>query len=248
MKEPHTIFQDISIRRKIIISMGMLTMLIIVIGLYNFIVILDFNQHFHKSVLEGRTMANAIDTARLSQVHFKKQVQEWKNILLRGNDKDLFDKHLRVFNEEEQKVNEYLKSLSQIASSSGMSIPQIADVIKVHEKLGHQYREALKKYKQSDLKSAVLVDKSIRGIDRQMTDDIDTMVLIIKNISEKRLKEMEVTVKTKLEAFQALSFFIIILVIVSVGFGIFNAWSITKDMPSEENRNSSKKKKVKRNI
>jgi methyl-accepting chemotaxis protein len=193
-------------------------------------------------------MANAIDTARLSQVHFKKQVQEWKNILLRGNDKDLFDKHLRVFNEEEQKVNEYLKSLSQIASSSGMSIPQIADVIKVHEKLGHQYREALKKYKQSDLKSAVLVDKSIRGIDRQMTDDIDTMVLIIKNISEKRLKEMEVTVKTKLEAFQALSFFIIILVIVSVGFGIFNAWSITKDMPSEENRNSSKKKKVKRNI
>lgn len=68
-------------------------------------------------------MANAIDTARLSQVHFKKQVQEWKNILLRGNDRDLFDKHLTAFNEEEQKVNEYLKSLSQIASSSGMSIP-----------------------------------------------------------------------------------------------------------------------------
>jgi methyl-accepting chemotaxis protein len=234
MKEPHTIFQDISIRRRIIISLCILTMLIIVIGLYNFIVILESNQHFHKSVLEGRTMANAIDTARLSQVHFKKQVQEWKNILLRGNDKHLFDKHLRAFNEEDQKVNEYLKSLSQITSSSGMSVPQIADMIKVHEKLGHQYREALKKYKQSDIKSAVLVDKSIRGIDRQMTDDIDTMVLIIKNISEKRLKEMEATVKTKLEAYQILSFFIIFLVIASVGFGIYNAWSITKDMPSEE--------------
>jgi methyl-accepting chemotaxis protein len=193
-------------------------------------------------------MANAIDTARLSQVHFKKQVQEWKNILLRGNDKDLFDKHLRVFNEEEQKVNEYLKSLSQIASSSGMSIPQIADVIKVHEKLGHQYREALKKYKQSDLKSAVLVDKSIRGIDRQMTDDIDTMVVIIINLSEKRLKEMEATAKTRLEAYQILSFFILFLIIASVGFGIFNAWSITKNLPSEENGNSTKKKKVKRNI
>jgi hypothetical protein len=88
----------------------------------------------------------------------------------------------------------------------------------------------------------VLVDKSIRGIDRQMTDDIDTMVVVIKNISEKRLKEMEVTVKTKLEAFQILSFFILFLVIASVGFGIFNARSITKDMPSEENRNSSKRK------
>jgi len=242
MKEPHTIFQDISIRRRILISLGILTMLIIVIGLYNFIAILELNQHFHESVLEGRTTANAIDTARLSQVHFKKQVQEWKNILLRGNDQDLFDKYLTAFNEEEQKVNEYLQSLSQIASSSGMSVPQIADIIKDHEKLGHQYREALKKYKQSDLKSAVLVDKSIRGIDRQMTDDMDTMVLIIKNISEKRLKEMEVTVKTKLEAFQILSFFILFLVIASVGFCIFNARSITKDMPSEENRNSSKRK------
>ena len=248
MKEPNTIFQDISIRRRVLISIGILTVLIIVIGLYNFIVILESNQQFHKSVLEGRTMANAIDTARLSQVHFKKQVQEWKNILLRGNDKDLFDKHLRAFNEEDQKVNEYLKSLSQITSSSGMSVPQIADVIKVHEKLGHQYREALKKYKQSDIKSAVLVDKSIRGIDRQMTDDIDTMVLIIKNISEKRLKEMEATVKTKLEAYQILSFFIIFLVIASVGFGIFNAWSITKDLPSEENKNSAETEKVERNI
>ncbi|MGV8057551.1 MAG: hypothetical protein AB2L12_05905 [Smithellaceae bacterium] len=242
MKEAYTIFQDISIRRRILISIGVLTILIIVIGLYNFIVILDLNQHFHKSVLEGRTMANAIDTARLSQVHFKKQVQEWKNILLRGNDKDLFDKHLRAFNEEDQKVNEYLKSLSQITSSSGMSVPQITDVIKVHEKLGHQYREALKKYKKSDLKSAVLVDKSIRGIDRQMTDDIDTMVLIIKNTSEKRLKEMEATVKTKLEAYQILSFFMIFLVIASVGFGIYNARSITKDLPPEENRNSAKTK------
>ena len=120
-----------------------------------------------------------------------------------------------------------------------MSVPQIADVIKVHENLGHQYREALKKYNRSDIKSAVLVDKSIRGIDRQMTDDIDTMVLIIKTISEKRLKEMQSTVKTKLEAYQILSFFMIFLVIASVGFGIYNARSITKDLPPEENRNSA---------
>lgn len=240
MREPNTIFQNISLHRRVIISTGILTMLIIAIGLYNFVVILESNQQFHKSVLEGRTMANAIDTARLSQVHFKKQVQEWKNILLRGNDKDLFDKHLRAFNEEDQKVNEYLKSLSQITSSSGMSVPQIADVIKVHETLGHQYREALKKYKQTDIKSAVLVDKSIRGIDRQMTDDIDTMVLIIKNMSEKRLKEMQSTVKTKLEAYQILSFIMIFLVIASVGFGIYNARSITKDLPPEENGNNAK--------
>lgn len=105
MKEPHSTFQDISIRRRVIISMGILTVLIMVIGLYGLVAILDSNQRLHKSVLEGQSMANAIDTARLSQVHFKKQVQEWKNILLRGNDKELFDKHLLAFNEEDRKVN-----------------------------------------------------------------------------------------------------------------------------------------------
>jgi methyl-accepting chemotaxis protein len=236
MKEPHTIFQDISIRRRVIISLGILTVLIIVIGLYGLVAILESNQRLHKSILEGQTMVNAIDTARLSQVHFKKQVQEWKNILLRGRDKDLYDKYLMAFNEEDRKVNEYLKSLSQIASSAGMSVPLIANTIKVHEELGHQYREALKKYYQFDLKSAVLVDKSIRGIDRKLTDDIDAIVSIIKNLAEERLKETEMIAKTKIEAYQALSFFMIFLIIASVGFSIFNAWSITKDLPSKENR------------
>lgn len=232
MKVPYTIFQDISIRRQVIISLGISAVLIIVIGLYGLIAILESNQRLHKSVLEGQTMVNAIDTARLSQVHFKKQVQEWKNILLRGNDKDLYDKHLIAFNEEDRKVNEYLKSLSQIASSAGMSVPQIANAIKVHEELGRQYREALKKYYQFDLKSAVLVDKSIRGIDRKLTDDIDAIVDIIKNLAEKRLKETEMIANTKMEAYQALSFFMIFLIIAGLGFCIFNAWSITKDLPS----------------
>lgn len=232
MKKPITIFQDISLRRRVIISIGILTVLIIVIGLYGLVAILESNQRLHKSVLEGQAMTNAIDTARLSQVHFKKQVQEWKDILLRGNDKDLFDKHLLAFNEEDRKVNEYLKSLSKIASSAGMPVPQINNAIKVHEELGHQYREALKKYNQFDLKSAVLVDKSIRGIDRKLTDDIDAIVVVIKTLTEKRLEETEMIAKTKIEAYQALSFFLIFLVIAGVGFSIYNAWSITKDLPS----------------
>jgi CHASE3 domain sensor protein len=185
MKEPHSTFQDISVRRRVIISIGILSVLIIVIGLYGLVAIVESNQRLHQSVLEGQTMANAIDTARLAQVHFKKQVQEWKNILLRGNDQDLFNKHLSAFNEEERKVNEYLQSLSHMTSDARMSVPRIADAIKGHKALGHQYREALKKYKNSDFKSAMLVDQCLRGIDRKLTDDIDDIVNIIKDLAGK---------------------------------------------------------------
>ena len=90
----------------------------------------------------------------------------------------------------------------------------------------------LKSIIQFDLKSAVLVDKSIRGIDRKLTDDIDAIVGIIKNLAEKRLKETEMIAKTQMEAYQVLSFFMIFLIIAGVGFSIYNAWSITKDLPS----------------
>jgi methyl-accepting chemotaxis protein len=214
--------------------------LIIVIGLYGLVAIIESNQRLHKSVLEGQAMANAIDTARLSQVHFKKQVQEWKNILLRGNDKNLFDNHLKAFNEEDRKVNECLASLSQMTSGAQMSVPQIAAAIKVHEALGHQYRGALKKYKQPDLKRAVLVDKSVRGIDRALTDEIDAMVEVIKNLAEKRLKETELMAKTQMEAYKVLSFFILFLMIAGVFFSIYNVRSIIKDLPPQENKSINK--------
>jgi hypothetical protein len=37
-------------------------------------------------------MVKTVDEVPLVQGHFKKQVQEWKNILLRDNDRNLFYK------------------------------------------------------------------------------------------------------------------------------------------------------------
>jgi methyl-accepting chemotaxis protein len=238
MREMNTFFQDISVHRRIIITVGIFTVLIIVIGLYSLIAIVEMNKRLHESVLEGQRMVKTIDTARLAQVHFKKQVQEWKNILLRGNDRDLFERHIRAFDDEDRQVNEYLQSLSKIAVTTGLSVPEIAEAIKIHEQLGHKYRDALKDYNHSDLKSAVLVDKTVRGIDREPTDQIDAIVGMIMTQADKRLRAMETVAKTQMEAYRSLSLFLIFLVVAGVCFGIFNAWSIIKDLPPEENRNS----------
>ena len=185
MKEANTIFQDISLRRRVIITVAVFTMLTVAIGLYSLIAIVETNKRLNKSVIEGGTMAKAIDTARLAEVHFKKQVQEWKNILLRGNDKGLFDKHLAAFNEEDRKVNEYLQSLSRIGAIAEMHATQIEKAIKVHRELGDQYRQALKEYKASDLKSAVLVDQKVRGIDGSRPNRSTPLSSPLKTLREK---------------------------------------------------------------
>ena len=243
MKEPNTSFQEISLRRRVTITVAILTVLIIVIGLFSFIAIMETNKRLHKSVIEGQKMIKATDTARLAQVHYKKQVQEWKNILLRGNERDLFDKHLKAFDNEDKLVNENLHTLSDMTKAMGLFIPEIAVAINTHEELGERYREALKHYKPSDLNSAVIIDRKIRGIDRKPTDQIDTIVDIIKSEADKRLNNTENVSKTKMEAYQVFSIFLIFLVLLSVGFGIYNVRSITKDLPQDKTGRKSETEK-----
>lgn len=234
MRVPGTIYQSISLRRRVIISIGMLTVLIVVIGLYGLMAILESNDRLHKSVVEAQVMASAIDTARLSQVHFKKQVQEWKNILLRGNETNLYDKHLKAFTEEERKVQKYFTSLSQMITAQGLSVPQLAQVGVKHEMLGKLYREALAKHPHLDLRTAGQIDKSIRGLDRALTDEIDTIVEAIKSLTQKKLQETEKIAQTQINAYHALSFFIIFLIVAGVAFGVHNARAIIRRLPSEK--------------
>ena len=234
MREPNTFFQYISLRRRLIITVGMFIILTVTIGLYGLIAIVETNSRLHDSVRTGQAMIQAVDTARLAQVHFKKQVQEWKDILLRGNDQSLFDKHMRAFEDEETRVNNYLHSLAKLTAEANLNVPQIDESIRVHEQLGRRYREALETYKHSDLRSAVVVDRMVRGIDREPTDRIDAILDVIMGQTEKRLIETQTMAKTNLEAYQGMSFFLIFLVLAAVGFGMFSLRSIISDLPAEE--------------
>ena len=234
MREPNTFFQYISVRRRVVITVGMFIIITAVIGLYGLIAIVETNNRLHASVLTGQAMIQAVDTARLAQVHFKKQVQEWKDILLRGNDAALFDNHMRAFEDEEARVNNYLRSLAKITAEAKLNVPQIDESIRIHEQLGRRYREALKAYRRTDLRSAVVVDRMVRGIDREPTDRIDAILNAIKGQAEKRLLETETMAKTKLAAYQGMAFFLIFLVLAAVGFGIFSARSLISDLPAEE--------------
>jgi len=233
MKELNTFFQDISIRRRVTITVGIFIVLTVVIGLYGVIAISETNSRLHRSVMEGQAMVRATDTARLAEVHFKMQVQEWKNILLRGYDEDLFQRHLRAFNDEDRRVGDYLKTLSDIVKTTGLDVPDLASAIRNHERLGNAYREALRKYRQADPLSARRIDRSVRGIDREPTEQIDAIVARIKAQADLRMKATETLAKTQLEAYKSFSAFLLFLVGAGVFFGIFNAWSITRDLPPE---------------
>ncbi len=146
----------------------------------------------HQALLELSAKAmQAVDTARSAQVHFKKQVQEWKNILIRGNDPALFEKYRNKFFAEETKVREILAELRGQLQADGADVSAVDSLLAEHETLGRKYRDALRSYDPQRLDSFQVVDRQVRGIDRAPTREMDRLVESIHTQSTDQLSRMD---------------------------------------------------------
>ncbi|TBO30060.1 HAMP domain-containing protein [Aquabacterium lacunae] len=133
----------------------------------------------HLSVLahQAGTAQESIDLARGAQVAFKTQVQEWKNILLRGGKPEAFEKHLKGFRKEGALTQERLGQLAPRYQALGLDPAQVAQLQTTHQTLVREYEEALTLYDASQPEaSAQVVDKAVKGKDRPPTEQMDRLV------------------------------------------------------------------------
>ncbi len=117
-----------------------------------------------------------VNRARLAEVDFKKQVQSWKDTLLRGNDKDAFAKYFAEFNKHEAATRKDLLALRKSFQAAHMDIAPVDLALATSKKLGLAYRNAIKSYNPDNPKSCFLVDRQVQGIDRAPTKAIAVMV------------------------------------------------------------------------
>jgi hypothetical protein len=116
-----------------------------------------------------------MDLARRMQVDFKKQVQEWKDILLRGHEPGDLEEYRTQFFRQERRVREDGQALSRLLAQPGPRA-RVTGFLRVHEDLGLRYRNALDVFARGggfDYRSA---DRMVRAADRPPTDSIDIIV------------------------------------------------------------------------
>ena len=70
----------------------------------------SLSKHFLQSIdvayQQGEQLSTTIDQARAAQVNFQRQVQEWKDILLRGSDPMMKLKYWEGFQQRERLMND----------------------------------------------------------------------------------------------------------------------------------------------
>ena len=137
-----------------------------------------------------RTAVKQADLARVTQVDFKKQVQEWKDILLRGHDAGDLAKYTKQFRDAETRVRENSLALSKQLQDPDAAV-LLDEFIARHDGLGKKYQEAYDAYVGSgfDFKMA---DKFVRGMDRQPTDLFDQVVARLAAKVERSAQEQQV--------------------------------------------------------
>jgi methyl-accepting chemotaxis protein len=126
------------------------------------------------SGLMGHEVAE-VEVARQLQLTFKKQVQAWKDILLRGSDPASLEKYSKEFFSLEKKVDETAVSLQSSADTAAIRV-KLSRFAEAHQQLGEKYHAGLEAFRASNGKDFAQVDAMVKGQDRPPTDLIDGVV------------------------------------------------------------------------
>ena len=137
-----------------------------------------------------QTVGRATDTTRQAQIEFKTQVQEWKNILVRGHDPAQMDKYRKAFDKTEAGVQGELRKLIDLMTKLELDPAPARKAADEHKKLGEKYREALATWKAGDPIAYRAVDGMLKGIDRPTNEAMDALAASILKEGD-RIEERE---------------------------------------------------------
>ncbi len=222
---------NISIRVRLLMMVGFMTILLLAIGGLGLQALNDFQERLSTDLSSAKLLIQSVDDARNSQVHFKRQVQEWKDILLRGHDKENFDKYLTNFTKEEAFVQSELNSLRGLMLKQGLNTAEVDRLLKSHAELGVKYREGLKSFDSGKHDSYRVVDKIVKGIDRPPTESMDNVVKYIQESATTSFAEMEKQSMAKYTAVRTTSITALVSgVVLTIIFLFIIVRSITKPL------------------
>lgn len=178
-------------------NMSVNTMLLALVGMALFVLVAMAGFGFYSLNKQGSAVVESVDNTTiqieeliLSQkigTLFRLQVQEWKNILLRGDDQEDYDKYLGEFEKKEIEVQITLMDMRFILNNQYNETTNLIDkIVRLHAHQGAQYREALESFDmEAPRDSGMIVDTMVRGVDVALQAEMEKLTRII----DKKIKD-----------------------------------------------------------
>lgn len=169
------------LNRKLMLLVLITMSMLILQGVFGILKMSNMADDTQQNLQTLKTENDAMVAIKSAETRFKTQVQEWKNILIRGNDPERFDKYLGQFEKEEAKVHALLTNARDSMKKIGFTTDDIDAVMEDHLTLGKKYRDALKQFNKEDPNAGKIVDKLVEGVDRPASKG---MTALVENIEK----------------------------------------------------------------
>ncbi|UUD65050.1 methyl-accepting chemotaxis protein [Pseudomonas seleniipraecipitans] len=179
-----------SLRAQLVTLIGGGLVLMLLIALAGFALLsrqLDGYQALLSGPLEE---AREVDAANLA---FKIQVQEWKNVLLRGADETQRNRYWQQFQEEERRVQTLIGQLIDTADSGELR-QRLSELRRAHAEMGQAYRRGYEAFAAAGF-SAQAGDAAVKGIDRATTEQLSQLVNELNALSQASATQLSETAR-----------------------------------------------------
>jgi methyl-accepting chemotaxis protein len=219
-------FKNLSVAQKVYLLIGMLVGLLVLNISLSFYENRRFLGNLETGIKNAETDVALVNKVRSAQVSFQRQVQEWKNILLRGKQVDDYERFLKQFREQDAIVAKQLDESIAIMNDAGIDASLASSIRNSHATLMPKYMEGLKLYDRANLASAQVVDNAVRGIDRETSTNLDKLIDII----DKRVAEDNLASKSVAEQDAKISILLQSITVVAAIIGAVVAYFVARTL------------------
>lgn len=209
-----------SLRAQILslLSGSLLAILLIALACFYF---LSNGVQSYRSLIEGPLLTSQlIDEANLQ---FKVQVQEWKNVLLRGKQPQDLEKYWGQFQDRQRDVQGILTRLvSQTQNDPGLS-RRIDSLRQEHLQLGVAYQKGRDAYLAAGA-DPTAGDTAVKGVDRATSEQMSALV------SDLRAQGSQQSQAISAYAERTVLVGLAVMLLSGVVIGLFSVWLINRNL------------------
>ena len=201
-----------------LLSGSLVLVLLIALACFHF---LSSNVKSYRGLIEGPLQASQlVDQANLQ---FKVQVQEWKNVLLRGKQAADRDKFWGQFEEQERLVQDTLGRLSGMSGLDASIKSQVENLRNEHRTLGVAYRKGRDAFVAAN-GDPVAGDLAVKGVDREASEQMSALVSDLRKRSDAQSLEISST------ADQTILIGTLVMLASALLVGVLTLWMVNRNI------------------
>ncbi|WP_445576992.1 Methyl-accepting chemotaxis protein I (Serine chemoreceptor protein) [Pseudomonas sp. E141] len=213
-------FLQKSLRAQILalLSGSLLAMLLIALASFHF---LSNGVQNYRNLIDGPLRASQlIDEANLQ---FKVQVQEWKNVLLRGKQPADLAKYWKQFEDRQHDVQGIL---GQLIALEGVATPiktRIEGLRDEHRQLGAAYQKGRDAFETAG-GDAAAGDAAVKGVDRAASEQMSALVVELRKLASEQSAQISAG------ADRTIMLGTVIMLVSGLLIGLFSLWLVNRNL------------------